>query len=81
MRQIKKNMDIIKQKVSSLQGVELGFVINKGRNKLENFDGKIESIYPSIFTVLPNGGGEILSFSYNDIVTRNVRIFGKPHKS
>ncbi len=81
MRQIKKNMDIIKQKVSSLQGVELGFVVNKGRNKLENFDGKIDNVYPSIFTVSPSGGEDILSFSYNDIVTQNVRIFAKPHKS
>lgn len=82
MREIRKSIDIIKYTINNLQGKELGFVVNNGRNKLENFDGKIVDIYPSIFTILPSEPrGELVSFSYNDVITKNIRIFGKPFKS
>lgn len=75
MREIRKDIGAVKQKVSELVGQPLSFEINRGRNKMEYHKGVIKNAYPSIFTIQTTGlEEEILSFSYNDILTRNVRF-------
>ncbi|MDD6057227.1 MAG: Veg family protein [Clostridiales bacterium] len=53
--------------------------LDKGRNKIDVQEGIIQNAYPSVFTILVNDECEdnppqILSFSYSDIITRDIRM-------
>lgn len=76
MREIVRQIDEVKKRVGLIIGQPLSFEINRGRNKFVRFDGYIESAYPAIFTIRTEEEGEesLQSYSYNDILTRNVRI-------
>ncbi len=76
MREIIKHIDEVKRRVGLIVGQPMTFEVNKGRNKFVKFDGYIQDAYPAIFTVrcMIEGEEELLSYSYNDILTRNVRI-------
>ena len=50
-----------------LSGRELIVVVNRGRNKVEKFRGKIRE-----FTV--EGEGGVSCFSYSDVLTKSVRF-------
>lgn len=66
------NLNIIKNKVIELKGTKLKIKVNLGRNKYEYFEGYIEKIHPNIFTINTNKG--VKSFSYSDIIVKNVAI-------
>ncbi len=76
MREIIKHIDEVKRRVGLIVGQPVTFEVNKGRNKFVKFDGYIQDAYPAIFTVrcMIEGEEELLSYSYNDILTRNVKI-------
>lgn len=76
MRKIIRQIDEVKRRIGLIKGKELSFEINRGRNKFVKFDGYIENTYPAIFTIrtLAEGEDSLQSYSYNDILTRNVRI-------
>jgi len=74
MREITDDMERTIARVRLLAGLPLRIKVNRGRNKIEQFEGKIESVYPKIFTVRKTGG-EISTFSYSDVVARNVKFF------
>ena len=67
--------DIITE-INSLKGLRVKLKVNRGRNKTELIEGIIENAYPNIFTVRKISG-EIHSFGYADVISRNVR-FLKP---
>ena len=46
--------------------------INRGRKKIEKYQGIIENIYPSIFTVNIGDGKNTLSYSYSEVVCGDV---------
>jgi uncharacterized protein Veg len=48
--------------------------INKGRRKIEKYQGVIENVYPSIFTVNVGGGKNPLSYSYTEVLCGDVVI-------
>lgn len=53
--------------------------LDKGRNKVDIQEGVIQNAYPSVFTILINDGRDenppqLLSFSYNDIITKEIRM-------
>ena len=53
--------------------------LDKGRNKVDIQEGVIQSAYPSVFTILVKDEREenppqLLSFSYSDIITRDIRM-------
>ena len=66
------NIDIIKNKIINLKNIKLKIKINLGRNKYEYLEGKIDNIFPNIFTVITNKG--VKSFSYSDVATKIVSI-------
>lgn len=73
--------DISKVRASVHQqcGRKVMIQLDKGRNKIDIQEGVIQNAYPSVFTVLVNDGNEqnppqLLSFSYSDIITRDVRM-------
>lgn len=76
MREIIRQIDEVKRRIGLVIGKPLSFKINRGRNKFVSFDGYIENAYPAIFTVRTDKEGEdpLQSYSYNDVLTKNVRI-------
>lgn len=79
MREIIYEMELSKKRVLLLKDKKIGFKVNKGRNKFITFDGYIDKLYPSIFTVktIIDGKEIILSFSYSDVLTKNIMFFQK----
>ncbi len=45
--------------------------VNRGRNKIERYEGEIESTYPKVFTVRLTDGG-LSSFTYADVLAKNI---------
>ncbi|MDE5991162.1 MAG: Veg family protein [Clostridia bacterium] len=76
MREIILKIDEVKRRVGMIVGQPMTFEINRGRNKFVKFEGYVQDAYPAIFTVrcLVDGEEELQSYSYNDILTRNVKI-------
>ncbi len=76
MREIIRHIDEVKRRVGMIKGQVMTFEINRGRNKFVKFDGYVQDAYPAIFTIrcLSEGEDELQSYSYNDILTRNVKI-------
>ncbi len=60
----------VKELILSLKGKSLIFKVNIGRNKSEKFEGIIENLYPSLFTVRTNG--ILKSFTYSDVLTKDL---------
>lgn len=72
---------INKVRASVLQqlGSKVLFQLDRGRHRVELQEGIIQGAYPSVFTILVNDDNEdsppqLLSFSYADILTRDIRM-------
>lgn len=53
--------------------------LDRGRNKVDIQEGVIQKAYPSVFTILvqdvhDSAPPQLLSFSYNDIITKDIRM-------
>jgi uncharacterized protein Veg len=66
------NLITVKENVEKNLGKKVIAKVNIGRNRYEIFEGIVETVYPFLF-VLKNDN-EIKTFSYADILTRNVII-------
>lgn len=73
--------DIHKVRASVYQqcGQKVLIQLDRGRNKVDIQEGVIQNAYPSVFTILVNDEQEenppqLLSFSYSDIITRDIRM-------
>lgn len=69
----------IKRKVQKYQGHKVRLEAHKSKKKLYQKTGFIEAIYPSIFTVSIENNNDSdrvqrMSFSYIDLLTKNVKI-------
>ena len=65
----------IKKAIKEFQGKEVFVKVNLGRNKFSSYKGKIDGVYPSLFTVTPNH--EYLgktNFSYAEVMCSQVII-------
>ena len=51
---------------------------DRGRNKVDIQEGVIQKAYPSVFTILvddeQDNAPQLLSFSYTDIITKDIRM-------
>ena len=74
MRTIPQNIDLTKLQVKNLIGTPVKLKVNRGRNKIEFIEGKIENAYPQIFTIR-SYSGELKSFSYSDVLAKNITFF------
>ena len=74
----KNNLTIndIKSKILELKGQEVKMYVNRGRRKIFKFDGVIEDVYNSVFTVknLQQALTMTHTYSYNDILCGEVKI-------
>lgn len=66
----------IKSKILELKGQEVKMYVNRGRRKIIKFDGVIEDVYNSVFTVknLQQALSMTHTYSYNDILCGEVKI-------
>lgn len=74
MRTIKQDITKTIELVKDMQGIDIMLRVNRGRNKIEEIEGVIEDVYPSIFTIR-NKDGELSSFSYSDILAKNILFY------
>lgn len=62
----------IKKNLGNHIGKEVFIKYSLGRNKFENYKVKIKELYDNVFLVENKLG--VKSFSYSDVVTRQVKI-------
>mgnify|MGYP002521901627 FL=1 len=74
MRKVNSNVLTVIQEIEKLKGENICMEINKGRKKIEKYQGVIENTYPSIFTVNVGGGKNPLSYSYTEVLCGDVVI-------
>lgn len=73
--------DINRVRASVLQqlGSKVLIQLDRGRHRVDVQQGIIQGAYPSVFTILVNAEKEdnppqLLSFSYADVLTRDIRM-------
>ncbi len=73
------NLNEIRDKITSIKGKGIGITINRGRKKIDIYEGVIENIYPSVFTVkiLNNTLLKNVTCSYSDVLCGDVKIIEK----
>lgn len=75
---IKSDVDYCKQKLQSMIGRRVRLTTNGGRKRLIVHEGIISNCYANVFSVrcfrLDSDSYETITYSYVDILTRNVRI-------
>lgn len=74
MRKNLLNLTDIKNRVLSIKGKHVAISINRGRKKIDNYNGIIEKIYPSVFTVkiLNDEKQKNVTCSYSDVLCGDV---------
>ena len=73
MRKVNSSVLNVIQEIEQLKGESISMEINRGRKKIEKYQGIIENIYPSIFTVNIGDGKNTLSYSYYPFTAENAR--------
>ncbi len=72
------DIDKVRASVSGQLGNRVMIQLDRGRNRVDIQEGIIQGAYPSVFTILIDEDEkkppQLLSFSYADILTRDVRM-------
>ena len=76
MRKVNNSVSTVIEEIERLKGSNISMEINKGRKKIEKYQGIIENVYPSIFTVNVGDGKNPLSYSYTEVLCGDVIING-----
>lgn len=63
----------IKQRIANLKGNAINLSVNRGRKKIDQLQGFIENIYPSVFTFMTDEKSRE-TFSYFDVLCGLVEI-------
>ena len=63
----------MKKILSKYIGTKVFVEYNIGRNKIEKYEGTIESLYNAVFLIKVRE--ETKSFSYSDLITKTVKIY------
>ena len=66
------NIENIKSMINNNINKKVKITVYGIRNKVNHFEGTLYKLYPNIFTILYNG--EEKSFSYRDIITKDIDI-------
>ncbi len=74
MRKVNNNVTNVISLIEKLKGEAISMQVNKGRKKVEKYQGIIENVYPSIFTVNIGEGKSPLSYSYTEVLCGDVVI-------
>ena len=76
MRKVNNNIKDVIDQITKLKGESVKMQVSKGRKKIEKYEGIIESVYPSIFTVLvyDPDGEKHFSYSHAEVLCGDVKI-------
>lgn len=76
MKKYNYSIEETKQSVKNLVGVPLSVSINRGRKKVEKFDGELLNVYPSVFVVkiFNDRVRSQVTASYSDLICGDVRL-------
>ena len=74
MRKRTMSIEEVRSYVSSLKGNPLSIKVNKGRNKIARYNGCVDEVYPSVFTLKISGDKNVamLSYSYSDLICGDI---------
>ncbi len=80
MRKSVINLGLVKDKILSIKGKTVDITINHGRKKISKYNGIVENIYPSVFTVriVDDERLKNVTCSYSDVLCGDVRIEERP---
>lgn len=74
----REDFDRVRESVRQQCGSRVVIQLDKGRNKIDIQQGVIQEAYPSVFTILvdeqESSPSQLLSFSYTDIITKEIRM-------
>lgn len=71
-------LESIREIVSLHKGSKISYRAANGRRKIEERTGIIKETYPSLFTVFIESQQSTISFSYTDILTKEVELQLEP---
>lgn len=74
MIKLSDNLEAIRQQVSLHKGSRVFYRAANGRRKAEAKQGVIVGAYPSLFTLFVESQNSTVSFSYADLLTREVEL-------
>ncbi|MEG1499588.1 MAG: Veg family protein [Clostridia bacterium] len=76
MKRNENSLVKVKAEISALKGASVNLSVNRGRCKIEQLFGKVESVYPSVFTinVVEGKNAGFQTFSYCDVLCGDVKI-------
>lgn len=76
MRKCAIGIDEAKNSVRALMGRPLRISVNRGRKRIERYDGEIAGLYPSVIVLRIHHHRHIktLTASYSDLICGDVRI-------
>ena len=74
-----KDLNRVRASVLQQCGSKVKIQLDRGRNKVDIQEGVIQNAYPSVFTILidderDENPPQLLSFSYTDSITRDIRM-------
>lgn len=69
-----QTLESIREIVCQHKGLEVSYKAANGRRKMEERNGVIKDVYPSLFTVYIESQQSTVSFSYADILTHEVEL-------
>jgi uncharacterized protein Veg len=69
-----RSITSIKDEIVTYKGQRVKCRTSKGRNKMEVTHGVIVDVYPKIFTLYVESKASTVSYSYAEILTREVEL-------
>ena len=69
-----RTLTSIKDEMVSYKGQQIKCRTSKGRNKMEVTQGVLLDVYPNLFTMYVESKASTVSFSYAEILTREVEV-------
>jgi len=69
-----RNLTSIKDEIITYKGRRVKCRTSKGRNKMEVTQGIVVDVYPKLFTLYVESRASTVSFSYAEVLTREVEL-------
>lgn len=71
-----KEINRIRARVEEMLGSKVRVSADMGRKRITQYNGVVCGVYPNVFTlsVIMDGTERKLTYSYNDVLTKTVRL-------
>lgn len=69
-----RTLSSIKDQIISYKGQLVRCRMSKGRNRIEETEGIVMEVYPKLFTLYNESRASTISFSYAEVLTREVEL-------